>query len=52
MEQKNKFKIGDYVFAEDWCYGKIVYIDDNPRKDSFIFLSAIDEICKEFIESK
>ena len=27
-----------------------VNIDDNPRKDSFIFLSAIDEICKEITE--
>jgi hypothetical protein len=23
---EKEFEIGDYVFAEDWCYGRIVYI--------------------------
>jgi hypothetical protein len=22
------FQIGDYVFAEDWCYGRIIYINE------------------------
>lgn len=30
-----KFKIGDYVYAEDWCYGKIVYIDDKYAEVDF-----------------
>lgn len=24
-----KFKVGDWVYAEDWCYGQIVDIEDN-----------------------
>lgn len=23
------FKIGDWVYAEDWCYGQIIDIDGN-----------------------
>lgn len=23
------FKVGDYVYASDWCYGVIVRIEDN-----------------------
>ena len=23
------FKVGDYVYAGDWCYGKIIRIEDN-----------------------
>ena len=25
---QNEFNIGDYVYAEDWFYGKIVYLTD------------------------
>ena len=25
----NKFRVGDWVYAEDWCFGQIVYIGDN-----------------------
>ena len=25
---EEKFEIGDYVYAEDWCYGKIVYLTE------------------------
>lgn len=25
---EEKFELGDYVYAEDWCYGKIVYLTD------------------------
>lgn len=32
---ENKFEIGDYVFAEDWCYGRIVYIDENYAEVDF-----------------
>lgn len=24
-----EFKVGDYVYASDWCYGVIVRIEDN-----------------------
>lgn len=24
-----KFKVGDWVYAEDWCFGHITYIEDN-----------------------
>ena len=23
------FKVGDYVYASDWCYEKIIRIEDN-----------------------
>lgn len=25
----NKFRVGDRVYSSDWCYGKIVEIEDN-----------------------
>lgn len=30
-----KFNIGDYVYAEDWCYGKIVYLTDKYAEIDF-----------------
>lgn len=24
-----KFKVGDWVYGEDWCYGRIVAIEDD-----------------------
>lgn len=30
-----KFKIGDYVYAEGWCYGKIVYFDEKYAEVDF-----------------
>lgn len=24
-----EFKVGDYVYASDWCYGMIVDLDDD-----------------------
>jgi hypothetical protein len=30
-----EFEIGDYVYAEDWCYGRIVYIDENYAELDF-----------------
>jgi hypothetical protein len=32
---QNEFKIGDYVYAEDWCYGKIVYLTDKYAEVDF-----------------
>lgn len=32
---KDRFKIGDYVYAEDWCYGRIVYITDKYAEVDF-----------------
>jgi hypothetical protein len=32
---KNEFEIGDYVYAEGWCYGKIVYIDNKYAEVDF-----------------
>jgi hypothetical protein len=32
---KNEFEIGDYVYAEDWCYGKIVYINEKYAEVDF-----------------
>ena len=30
-----KFKVGDYVYAEDWIYGKIVNIDGKYAEVDF-----------------
>lgn len=24
-----KFNVGDWVYAEDWCFGQITYIENN-----------------------
>ena len=32
---KETFKLGDYVYAEDWIYGKIIYLDDKYAEISF-----------------
>ena len=34
MEEQT-FHLGDYVFAEDWIYGKIVYLDNEYAEISF-----------------
>ena len=38
------------AMAKQKAHPTYVNIDDNPRKDSFVLLSEIDEILKEFME--
>ena len=32
---EEKFEVGDYVFAEDWCYGRIVYLNNQYAEVDF-----------------
>lgn len=33
--EENNFNLGDYVYAEGWVYGKIVYIDKEYAEVEF-----------------
>lgn len=54
---QNDFQLGDYVVAEDWCYGRIVYINNEYAEIDFVTLHGggcltfnIKDI--KFVESK
>lgn len=35
LDMQKNFEIGDYVYAEDWCYGKIVYLTEQYAEVDF-----------------
>lgn len=39
---EKKFEIGDYVYADDWVYGKIVYLTDKYAEVYFDTLRGGD----------
>ena len=49
---KQKFELGDYVYAEDWCYGKIVYLTECYAEVYFDTLRGGDSMTFSLTELK